>query len=215
MKTNKTEIVFILDKSGSMSGLEKDTIGGFNSTLKKQKKHKGEAYVTTVLFDDRYELIHDRFNIKEIKPLTEKDYYVEGSTALLDAVGKTIHKMEAVQKNQKKAHRADKVLFVIITDGMENSSREFTAKKIQRMIRDQQKNQGWEFIFLGANIDAVETARTYGIREANAVNYMADSEGTEVSYDSVCCAISELRAGESLSKEWRSKVDVDYEKRSN
>lgn len=213
MKNKRTEIVFILDKSGSMSGLESDTIGGFNSMLKKQQKEEGIATVSTVLFDNHYDLIHDRFDINTVKPLTDKEYFVEGTTALMDAIGKTINKIVRVQKHQTDDNKADKVLFVIITDGMENASREFTAQQIRSMIKKEQDQYGWEFIFLGANIDAVETARNYGIREDRAVNYHADSKGTEVNYDSVSKAISELRACSSISSEWRKKIDMDFKKR--
>ncbi len=213
MKHNKTEVVFILDKSGSMAGLESDTIGGFNGLLKKQQKMTGEAYVTTVLFDNHYELLHDRININSVRPITNKDYYVEGTTALLDAVGRTINKIVKVQKVQSKADRADKVMFVIITDGMENASREFTSKQIKKMIGRQQDKYGWEFIFLGANIDAVETAANYGIREDRAVNYHADSEGTSVSYEAMSEAIHAVRESKCLSSEWRRGVDEDFEGR--
>ena len=154
MKNKLSELVFILDRSGSMSGLEKDTIGGFNSMLEKQKKEEGEAIITTVLFDNKYELLHDRINIKGISPITEKEYYVRGTTALLDAVGRTIEKIENAHKHTLEAERPSKVLFVITTDGMENSSTRYNYEKIKRMIEDKKKEFGWEFIFLGANIDA-------------------------------------------------------------
>ncbi|MDA8226514.1 MAG: VWA domain-containing protein, partial [Desulfitobacterium hafniense] len=158
MKTNITELVFILDKSGSMSGLESDTIGGFNAMVSKQQKEPGEAIVTTVLFDDNYELLHDRISIKGIRPITEKEYYVGGCTALLDAIGKTIQKISNVQKQTSEDQRADKVVLVITTDGMENASREYTADSIKKMIERQKEKYDWEFIFLGANIDAIATA---------------------------------------------------------
>ena len=158
MDKNLTELVFILDRSGSMGGLESDTIGGFNSLLEKQKKVEGKCNLTTVLFDHDYELLHDRINIQAVSPLTEKDYYVRGSTALLDAVGRTISKIEHVQETTAEEYRAGKVMFVIITDGMENASREYTTKKVKSMI-EAEKEKGWEFVFLGANMDAVETAR--------------------------------------------------------
>ena len=157
MDKNLTELVFILDRSGSMGGLESDTIGGFNSLLEKQKKVEGKCSLTTVLFDHDYELLHDRINIQAVSPLTEKDYYVRGSTALLDAVGRTISKIEHVQETTAEEYRAGKVMFVIITDGMENASREYTTKKVKSMI-EAEKEKGWEFVFLGANMDAVETA---------------------------------------------------------
>ena len=157
MKKGFTELVFILDRSGSMGGLESDTIGGFNAMLEKQRKLDGECRITTVLFDNRYELLHDRIDIRAVSPMTEREYQVGGSTALLDAMGRTIQKMVNVQKSTAEEYRAENVMFVIITDGEENSSREYSAQKVKAMI-EQEKKYGWEFIFLGANIDAVETA---------------------------------------------------------
>lgn len=182
MKKGLTELVFILDKSGSMSGLENDTIGGFNSMLEKQKAVDGECYITTVLFDNNYELLHDRIDIKAISPITDREYQVGGSTALLDAIGRTIHKTGNAQKHTAEDYRAEKVLFVIITDGEENSSREYTAEKIKAMIKRQKEKYGWEFIFLGANIDAVQTAGRYGIDPDRAIDYIPDSKGTELNY---------------------------------
>ena len=176
MRKNRTELVFILDKSGSMAGLESDTIGGFNAMLKKQQKADGEAYVTTVLFNHDYDLLHDRIQIKGISSMTEKDYEVGGTTALLDAIGFTIQKIINVQKRTNESERANKVLFVITTDGMENASREFTVDKIKKMIGKQKEKYGWEFIFLGANIDALTTAAKFGIEEEFAVDYHADSK---------------------------------------
>ena len=213
MKNNRTEIIFILDRSGSMSGLESDTIGGFNAMLKKQQKLEGEAVVTTVLFDDKYELLHDRFDLQHIRPLTEDEYYVVGSTALLDAVGKTINKIVNVQRHTSHANRADKVLFVIITDGLENASREFSANQVKKMIELEKESYGWEFIFLGANIDAVETARSYGIDSDRAVNYHADAVGTMANYASVSEAIGELRSSNKISRQWKKKAEADYKKR--
>ncbi|HYE12298.1 MAG TPA: hypothetical protein VEF53_19180 [Patescibacteria group bacterium] len=215
MKTNLTELVFILDRSGSMSGLESDTIGGFNAMLKRQKEETGDAIITTVLFDDKYELLHDRINIKAIAPITEKDYYVCGSTALLDAVGKTIQKIVSVQKHTAEEQRADKIMFVITTDGMENASREYTYGRIKQMVEHQKTKYGWEYVFLGANIDAVETAARFGIREDRAANYHADSEGTILNYEAVSCVVSELRANKAIDRTWKSKIDNDYERRKN
>ncbi len=209
----KTELVFILDKSGSMSGLESDTIGGYNSMLQKQQKEDGEAIITTVLFDNNYEIIHDRTNLKEINPLTEKEYFVGGMTALLDAVGTTINKIVSATKNTKKEYQADKVMFVIITDGMENASREYNSKKIKEMIKTQKEKYNWEFIFLGANIDAVETAADFGIDEERAVNYNADSEGTILNYEAVSEAISGFRTNESIAPNWKEDIEADYKKR--
>lgn len=215
MKQNNCELVFILDRSGSMGGLESDTIGGFNSMLKKQQTEQGRATVTTVLFDDKYEILHDRIDLNSIDPITEKQYYVRGTTALLDAMGKTINKIQNVQKNIKSDARADKVLFVIITDGLENASREYNHAKIKSMVCDAKEKDYWEFIFLGANIDAISTAKDYGISPENAANYHADHKGTEVTYAAVANAVSQLRSKSRISKEWKHAVEEYYEKRNN
>lgn len=209
----KTELVFILDKSGSMSGLEQDTIGGYNAMLQKQQKEEGEAIITTVLFDNDYEIIHDRTNLKEINPLTEDEYFVGGMTALLDAVGITINKIVNATKNTKKEYQADQVMFVIITDGMENASRAYDLAKVKKMIERQKEQDGWEFLFLGANIDAVETAAEFGIDEDRAVNYHADSQGTQLNYEAVSEAISDFRVNKSMSGEWKKNIEADYENR--
>jgi uncharacterized protein YegL len=195
MKKGLTELVFIIDRSGSMEGLESDTIGGFNAMLKVQKALEGEAVVTTVLFDDKYELLHDRIDIKAIKPLTDKDYSVRGSTALLDALGKTVNKIRAVQKATAEEYRAEKVLFVIITDGMENASREYTAEKIKARVERQREKYGWEFIFLGANMDAIAEAGKIGIAADRAQNYSADSIGTSTAWESVTKTSTSYRSG--------------------
>jgi uncharacterized protein YegL len=210
----KTELVFILDKSGSMAGLEADTIGGYNSMLKKQKKAEGEAFVTTVLFNHHYELLHDRINVKGISPITEKDYEISGTTALLDAIGFTIQKINNVQKHTSKNERAEKVLFVITTDGMENASREFTADKIKKMVQDQKQKYGWEFMFLGANIDAVSTASQFGIDEDFAVDYHADEQGTQLNYQMVSEAVTNLRSGKKIDRSWKEEIERDYSRRS-
>ncbi|WP_099362593.1 vWA domain-containing protein [Fredinandcohnia onubensis] len=210
----KTELVFILDKSGSMAGLEADTIGGYNSMLKKQKKAEGEAFVTTVLFNHHYELLHDRINVKGISPITEKDYEVSGTTALLDAIGFTIQKINNVQKHTSKNERAEKVLFVITTDGMENASHEFTADKIKKMVQDQKQKYGWEFMFLGANIDAVSTASQFGIDEDFAVDYHADEQGTQLNYQMVSEAVTNLRSGKKIDRSWKEEIERDYSRRS-
>ena len=209
----KTEMVFILDRSGSMSGLEEDTIGGYNSMLEKQQKEEGEAIVTTVLFDNEYEIIHDRTNIKEINPITNKEYFVRGSTALLDAIGRTINKIINATKNTKKEYQADKVMFVIITDGMENSSREYDYKKVKAMIEKQKERYEWEFVFLGANIDAISTAAKFGIEEDRAANYNPDGEGTQLNYDVVSDLIVEMRANREVGADWKKRIDEDYKKR--
>lgn len=213
MKTDLTELVFILDRSGSMSGLESDTIGGYNAMLKKQQQEPGEATVTTVLFDDEYQLLHDRINIKGISPITEKEYFVRGTTALLDAIGKTIHKIHNAQQHTSPEHRADKVLFVIITDGMENASREYSYAQVKQLVERQKETYGWEFIFLGANIDAIATAATFGISADRAANYHADSQGTQLNYEAVGCAVSEFRTSRQISDRWKARIDEDFKKR--
>lgn len=213
MKKNYTELVFILDRSGSMAGLEKDTIGGYNALLEKQKKEKGKARITTVLFDDRYELLHKRIPLKEVLPLTDKEYYVRGSTALLDAVGLTISEMIRVHKSEKLEDKPDKVLFVITTDGYENASREFTQEKIRKMIERQKEKYGWEFLFLGANIDAEEAAEHYGISRDRAVTYHADEEGTRLNYAVISEAVSNVRNNNHMDPNWKKKIEEDFEKR--
>ncbi|WP_461207918.1 vWA domain-containing protein, partial [Clostridium sp. DL1XJH146] len=203
MKTNITEVVFILDKSGSMSGLERDTIGGYNAMIKKQKKEQGKAIVTTVLFDDNYELLHDRINIKGIQPITENEYFVGGCTSLLDAIGKTVNMIVNVQRNTSIDEKADSVIFIITTDGMENSSKEYSYEKIKKLIEWQKEKYGWEFIFLGANIDAIATAERFGISRDRASNYNADGEGTRLNYEAVSDVISEYRVSKSISQDWK------------
>ncbi|WP_373778423.1 hypothetical protein [Glaesserella sp.] len=210
-----TEVIFILDRSGSMSGLESDTIGGFNGMLEKQKKeHQNEAYITTVLFDDRYELLHNRIPVSEIKAMTDKEYFVRGSTALLDAVGKTITQ---VKNNQAKLgkEKADKVVFIIITDGMENASREFSLAEVKRLIETQKEKENWEFLFLGANIDAVSVAGSFGIDSSKAVKYKSDSRGTQKNYEVLNQAIQDVRAGKALDSHWKKEIEQDLEQREN
>lgn len=213
MKKGLTELVFILDRSGSMSGLESDTIGGYNGMLDKQKKEAGQAVVTTVLFDDQYELLHDRIPLHAISKVTDKEYYVRGMTALLDAVGKTIHKIANVQKHTAEEARADKVLFVIITDGMENASREYGYKQIQTLVEQQKSQYGWEFIFLGANIDAVATADKFGIHKDRAVNYHADKQGTALNYQVISETVSKIRSDQALDADWKASIEKDYKAR--
>jgi len=212
MKTDITQLVFILDRSGSMSGLENDTIGGYNSMLTKQKKEEGKALVTTVLFDDQYEILHDAINIKEVLKITEDDYFVRGATALLDAIGKTITKIGNEQKLMNKGLKADKVLFIITTDGMENASREYSYSKIKKMI-NLKKEDKWEFLFLGANIDAVETAEKFGINEDRAVNYHADRKGTKLQYEELDKVVSQYRIKNSIAPNWKENIEEDYLKR--
>ena len=214
MKKNLTEIVFILDRSGSMEGLEADTIGGFNAMIEKQKKEPGEALVSTVLFDNTTAIIHDRVSIQEIRPMTEKDYYVRGCTALLDAVGSAIHHIGNVHKYAREEDRPEKTLFVITTDGMENASRKYNYARLKTMIQRQKEKYGWEFLFLGANIDAAREAARFGIDEDRAANYHADMMGTSVIYETVSEAICQVRSCSApLSAGWKKKVDEDYRKR--
>ncbi|WHY03296.1 hypothetical protein [Neobacillus sp. DY30] len=213
MKKDLTELVFILDKSGSMAGLEGDTIGGYNSILKKQQAGDGEAIVTTVLFNHEYKLLHDRINIKGITPISDKDYEVGGTTALLDAIGFAIQKIGNVQKKTIEEQRAEKVLFVITTDGMENASREFTASKVKQMILHQKEQYGWEFMFLGANIDAISTAAKFGIDEDFAVEYHADKEGTQLNYQVLNEAVMNFRKEKKLDRTWKQGIEQDYNRR--
>ena len=216
MKTNLTELVFILDRSGSMEGLESDTIGGFNSLLTKQQAEPGECRITTVLFDNEYEVLHDRIEIKGVSPITDREYYVRGSTALLDAVGRTINKIGGVQKSTAEGYRADKVLFVITTDGMENASREFSHKKVKSMIERQKSKYGWEFIFLGANIDAVSVAQRFGVDRSRAQNFHNDSEGVALNYAVMSETVSMFRAaprGAGIDDGWSAEIQMDYVKR--
>ncbi len=213
MKKGLTELVFILDRSGSMSGLESDTIGGYNALLQKQKKESGEVVITTVLFDDKYELLHDRINLRGIEPITEKEYFVRGCTALLDAVGKTLNKIGNVQKHTTEGERAEHVMFVITTDGMENASREFSYGKVRKMIEHQKSKYNWEFIFLGANLDAIATAERFGISKDRATNYNADSEGTLLNYEVISETVSCMRASRSISENWKERIEEDFKKR--
>ena len=213
MKKNLTEIVFILDRSGSTAGLEDDTIGGFNAMIQKQKGENGKAYVSTVLFDSHTEVIHDRVDIQQIQPMTRKDYYVRGCTALLDAVGKSIHHIGNVHKYAREEDRPGKTIFVITTDGMENASREYTYDRVKKMIQREQEKYGWEFLFLGANIDAAKEAARFGITEDCAANYHADHQGIAVIYEAMSEAVCDVRACRPMSADWKRRVDEDYKKR--
>ncbi len=213
MKKGLTELVFILDKSGSMSGLETDTIGGYNAMLAKQKAVEGECRITTALFDQGYELVHDRTDIRGVSPLTDKEYQVGGTTALIDAIGRTIDKIEGAQKHTAQEYRAEKVMFVIITDGLENASREYTAKKVKAMVERQKEKHGWEFVFLGANIDAVETAAHFGIRADRAADYVADSAGTALNFAAVSAMAVELRESRIISNHYLDDIRADAKKR--
>ena len=213
MKKNLTEIVFILDRSGSMAGLEEDTIGGFNAMIEKQKREPGEAVVSTVLFDNESVVIHDRVDIQQVEPMTRKDYYVRGCTALLDAVGGAIHHIGNVHKYAREEDRPEKTLFVITTDGMENASRKFTYDRLKAMIQRQKEKYGWEFLFLGANIDAAGEAARFGIDADRAANYNADSVGTKVIYEAVSETVCNFRSSRPLAADWKASIDEDYKKR--
>ncbi|HBT59917.1 MAG TPA: hypothetical protein DEA45_03725 [Acholeplasmataceae bacterium] len=213
MKKDLVELVFILDRSGSMAGLEKDTIGGFNSMIKRQKETKGQALVTTVLFDDHYELIHQRKQISNVNDMTTNEYFVRGTTALLDAIGRSITQTIACHKKLKNDEIPEKTVVVITTDGMENASREYSSTKIKQMIEFQKEKYQWEFIFLGANMDALNTAKDFGISEDRVANYHADEEGTELNFRVIAETISELRVKKSISSDWKNEIDEDYQTR--
>jgi len=215
MKKNLTEIVFILDRSGSMAGLESDTIGGFNSMIAKQKKQSGEAFVSTVLFDNDSKVVHDRVKIEDVKPMTEDDYTVGGCTALLDAIGDAVRHIENIHKYAREEDVPEKTMFVITTDGMENASRHYSQKDVKKLIEKKQENDNWEFLFIGANIDAIETAAYYGIKSDRAVNYHADGKGTRVVYEAVANAVCKMRANpsEELCSDWSESISEDFESR--
>ena len=213
MKKGLTELVFILDRSGSMAGLEGDTIGGFNAMIEKQKKAAGEAYVSTVLFDNESVVIHDRVDVQKVKPMTEEDYSVRGCTALLDAIGKAIHHIGNVHKYAREEDRPEHTLFVITTDGMESASHRYNAQQVKHKIERQKSKYGWEFIFLGANIDAVETAKHFGIDKDRAVSYHSDHEGTKLNYEVISDAVTHLRCEASLPTSWKDRIEEDMRRR--
>lgn len=213
MKNNITELVFILDRSGSMAGLEQDTIGGFNSMIEKQKKQEGICYVSTVLFDHVSEVLHDRVRLDNITPMTDRDYTVRGSTALIDAIGGAIHHIGNIHKYAREEDVPEHTMFVITTDGMENASHRYTSEQVKNMIENQKKKYGWEFLFIGANIDAVETAARYGIDKDRAVNYNADKKGTHILYESVADAVCNVRANALLRADWSKDINADYQRR--
>ena len=215
MKKNLTEIVFILDRSGSMSGLEADTIGGFNSMIEKQKREAGEALISTVLFDNFSEVIHDRVPLGRVEPMTDKEYYVRGCTALLDAIGGAIHHIGNIHKYAREEDVPEHTLFVITTDGMENASRRYDSETVKKMIERQKAKYGWEFLFLGANIDVVETASRFGIGADRAVNYHSDHQGTQLNYEVLSEAVSTVRSSAALGTEWKKRIDEDYKARKN
>ena len=208
MRKGLTEVVFILDRSGSMSGLEADTIGGFNSMIAKQKKEEGEAYISTVLFDDTCEVLYDRVPVNKVEPMNDNQYYVRGCTALLDAIGGAIHHIGNVHKYAREEDRPEKTLFIITTDGMENASRKYSYEKVKEMVERQKEKYGWEFLFLGANIDAIDVAGKFGIDSNRALNYVSDHKGTQLNYEVLNKTVSEFRASKSLVKE---EIDAMFE----
>lgn len=207
MNKNLTEIIFILDRSGSMAHLESDTIGGYNSLLKKQKDESGEASVTTVLFDDKFEIIHDNADIKKVTPLTDNEYYARGTTALLDAIGKTISLVHNRHRFAPESLVPGQTLVVIITDGFENASCEYTLRDIKAIINRQQTEYNWEFLFLGANIDAIAAAGDIGIAPDFAATYQADSLGTQMNFDAVDYVVSSVRASRPITKKWKKDIE--------
>jgi len=213
MNKNLTEMVFILDKSGSMQGLEKDTIGGFNSMIQRQQKEAGEALISTVLFSSQSTVIHDRVDVRRIKPLTELDYSVGGTTALIDAIGSAIHHIGNVHKYAREQDRPAHTVFVITTDGMENASRRYTSSQVKAMVQKQKEKYGWEFLFLGANIDAVETASHFGICEDRAVTFQNDSKGQALNYAEISRAVSMVRHSAPLDRSWKEKIEEDFASR--
>lgn len=215
MKKNLTELVFILDRSGSMHGLEADTIGGFNSLIEKQKKEEGEALVSTILFDHENIVLHDRVPLTDVPPMTDRDYQVRGRTALLDAIGGAVHHIGIVQKYARPEDVPEHTLFVITTDGMENASRTYTRDRVKQMIERQKEEFGWEFLFLGANIDAVETAGSFGISADRAVDYLSDTVGTGLNYQVLNDAVSTVRCNAPLSAAWKAPIEADRKARKN
>ena len=213
MNNNLTEIVFILDRSGSMAGLEGDTIGGFNAMVEKQKKEDGEALLSTVLFSGGSYVLYDRVDVRKVEPMTEQQYQVGGCTALLDAIGGAVHHIANVHKYAREEDRPGKTIFVITTDGMENASRAYTYNEVQRMVKHEQEKYGWEFLFLGANMDAISAARSFGIRADRAVRYRSDSAGTELNYQVVSETVARVRRRESIAPDWCAPIEADVKKR--
>lgn len=212
-RNNVTELVFILDRSGSMAGLEADTIGGFNAMIEKQKKVDGKCYVSTVLFSYNSEVLHDRIDLRKVPQMTDKDYQAYGGTALIDAIGGAIHHIGNIHKYARPEDVPAHTMFVITTDGMENASHRYSSDEVKKMIERQKKKYGWEFLFIGANIDAVETAARFGIEKDRAVNYNADKEGTRVLYQAVSEAVCSYRAAMPLEADWSEEINADFEKR--
>ncbi len=213
MKKNLSEIVFLLDRSGSMSGLEKDTIGGFNAMIEKQKKEEGEALISTILFDHEMKVLHDRVKVQDVKPISEKDYQVRGCTALLDAMGGAIHHISNVHKYARNEDVPEHTIFVITTDGMENASSHYSSSKVRTMVERQKEKYGWEFLFLGANMDAIAAAKNFGIEEDKAVEYRSDDIGTRLNYAVMSEAICEFRTKGTVEKSWKQKIENDRKNR--
>lgn len=214
MKQNTTELVFILDRSGSMSGLTSDTIGGYNSFLEKQKETEGECLVSTVLFNQNSKVVHDRVPLNEIEPMTKKDYYASGCTALIDAMGGAIHHIRNVHRYIREEDVPEHTIFVIMTDGLENASTKYSSDDVKKMVK-QQEEKGWEFLFLGANIDAVETAKEYGITEDRAVDFLCDKKGMGTNFEALSESVGKFRVTGAISKKWSEKIQSDYEKRKD
>ncbi len=214
MKKNLTEMVFILDKSGSMAGMEEDTIGGFNAMIERQKQEEGEALVSTVLFSDGNKVIHDRVELARIEPMNRKQYFVGGCTALIDAIGCAIHHIGNVHKYAREEDRPEHTIFIITTDGMENASHLYSSDEVKAMVKRQKEKYGWEFLFLGANIDAVETAREFGIGEDRAVRFHNDRRGVRLNYETVSRTVGRMRASMPVTASWKEDIEVDYESRS-
>ncbi|MBR2852864.1 MAG: VWA domain-containing protein [Clostridia bacterium] len=215
MKKNLTEMVFILDRSGSMAGLEEDTIGGFNAMIEKQKKEEGEALVSTVLFSAESTVIYDRVDIRKIEPMTEKQYNVYGSTALIDAIGQAIHHIGNVHKYAREEDRPEHTIFIITTDGMENASHRYSSKEVKDMVQRQKQRYGWEFLFLGANIDAVETAGRFGIGADRAVRFRNDPKGIKLNYETVSRTVGMMRACAPIAENWKAEIEEDYRSRGD
>ena len=213
MKNNMTELVFILDRSGSMSGLESDTIGGFNSLIEKQRRQEGECYVSVVLFDNESEVLYDRVKLSEVGEMTAEDYTVRGCTALIDAIGGAIHHIGNIHKYARKEDVPEHTMFVITTDGMENASYRYSSDRVKKMVERQKEKYGWEFLFIGANIDSVETAGRFGIGADRAVNYHADSKGTSVLFEAVSRSIGSMRSGAALDESWCGSINEDFRSR--
>ena len=213
MNDKLTELVFILDRSGSMAGLESDTIGGFNAMVEKQKKEEGEAFLSAVLFNDRSTVLYDRVDVRRVEPMTERQYFVGGCTALLDAIGDAVHHIGNVHKYAREEDRPAKTVFVIITDGMENASRRYTYDEVRHMVEQQRDRYGWEFLFLGANMDAIAAARSFGIREDRAVRYKCDKRGTALNFEVLSDTIGCIREGARPTANWKARIERDVTER--